>query len=212
MKPQPGLKLKMDSLYRRMLAHAFRITGQRLFVRAYRRKRNLLLGLEEMFILADWLRWHGGPLLVFGAGNDSLFWSALNAGRATIFLENDAAWLEEIRTQSPSLRIYPVIYTSSMSDIAAIASGEIRPKSLELSSEVRREPWKTVIVDAPLGWGDGPGRSQSIYEASRLVAPGGRIFLHDCDRDGEKLLAGRLLSSFTCQRLGPRLWAFDREA
>jgi hypothetical protein len=38
-----------------------------------------------------------------------------------------------------------------------------------------------------------PGRMKSIYTASRLVAAGGHVFVHDCERPAEQAFAARYL-------------------
>ena len=60
-----------------------------------------------------------------------------------------------------------------------------------------------IVVDGPAGHDDhekytgreAPGRMKSIYMASRMVAPGGAVFVHDCDRLVEQQYANRYLGS-----------------
>ena len=154
------------------------------------------------------LRLQPGNFLVFGAGNDSLFWATLNRGHATVFLENDPGWLDLVQKQGQDLVLYSVRYTCRLEEMR-VPEG-VPPPPLELPDQVRGQLWATILVDAPQGWGDGPGRLQSIFEASRLVAPGGTIFVHDCDREGERYLVGRYLNGFRCTPLTPKLWIFER--
>ncbi|KAM7250020.1 hypothetical protein ACFE04_021903 [Oxalis oulophora] len=52
--------------------------------------------------------------LVFGLGHDSLMWSSLNFGGRTVFLEEDEAWIEQIRRRFPMLESYHVSYDSKV--------------------------------------------------------------------------------------------------
>jgi hypothetical protein len=70
------------------------------------------------------------------------------------------------------------------------------PESLamDLPADLRETAWDVVLVDGPAGYENGtPGRMKSIYEASRLVKPNGRIFLHDQEREVEREYADRYL-------------------
>lgn len=193
----------------RSLAYGFRVSGSKKFISAYCRRNPLLLSSDEVYSIATRLRLHPGPFLVFGAGNDSIFWATVNRGHATVFLEDDPLWLSNVRDQWGTLDLRHVSYNTRL-DRGVPEQIDSVPPTLELPEEVRRQGWLAILVDAPQGWGEGPGRSQSIHEASRLVAAGGRIFVHDCDRAGEQSLVGRFLEDFRCEALTPRLWFFER--
>jgi len=59
------------------------------------------------------------------------------------------------------------------------------------------------VVDGPAGYDnceeytgrEAPGRMKSIYMASKLVAQGGAVFVHDCERLAEQQYAERYLGS-----------------
>ena len=54
--------------------------------------------------------------------------------------------------------------------------------------------WDVIVVDGPSGYSAfSSGRMKSIYAASQLVAPGGRVFVHDCERPVEAAFASRYL-------------------
>ena len=125
-------------------------------------------------------------LLVFGVGNDSRFWMAANAGGQTLFLENDARWIEKISRITPELEIVRVEYSTRCSEWKSDL-GNLHRLSLSLPSEMTEHPWDLILVDAPAGDTPGsPGRLQSIFTAGQLVAPGGWIFVHDTARDLEQ--------------------------
>ena len=52
--------------------------------------------------------------LVFGLGHDSLMWSSLNYGGRTVFLEEDEAWIKQIKRRFPMLESYHVSYDSNV--------------------------------------------------------------------------------------------------
>jgi len=201
---------KTCSTGRKACAHAFRFTGFVFFIVMYRWGLDFLLSTEEMIAIGASLRKHPGPCLVFGAGNDSVFWVLVNRDHPTVFLESDAYWIKRIGRKTKFLDIFPVSYTTRLSEIREPELQNCAPPLLELPQTVRERKWATILVDAPQGWGDGPGRLQSIYEASLLVAERGRIFVHDCDRAGEEYLVGRYLGHFRCHKIGSRLWLFEK--
>jgi 23S rRNA G2069 N7-methylase RlmK/C1962 C5-methylase RlmI len=63
--------------------------------------------------------------------------------------------------------------------------------------------WDVIVIDGPAGHDnhekytgrEAPGRMKSIYMASKLVAPGGFVFVHDCDRLVEQQYAARYLGN-----------------
>nr|CAD1820209.1 unnamed protein product [Ananas comosus var. bracteatus] len=59
-------------------------------------------------------------LLVFGVGHDSLLWSALNPGGATLFLEEDPKWLRSALAAAPSLRARLARYPTRLDDADAL--------------------------------------------------------------------------------------------
>lgn len=134
-------------------------------------------------------------LLVFGVGNDSALWTRVNAQGTTLFLENDAEWARRVAASLPAAQIAAVSYRTTRGQWRALLDD---PGSLAMSlpRTVRERPWDVVLVDGPAGYDDTtPGRMQSIYEASRLVAPGGIVFVHDCERPVEQAYCERYLGA-----------------
>lgn len=142
----------------------------------------------------------GGGLLVFGCGNDSVFWERINRGGETVFLEDSPRWQEEIQARLKASPVHLVEYGTRMSDWESLLD---RPDRLELAlpAPVTSRRWDVVLVDGPAGYPDfeefhgkeAPGRMKSIYAASKLVAPGGCVFVHDCERLIEQRYAARYL-------------------
>ena len=191
-------------------AHGFRLTGWCRFIHWYVREKDLLLSEKEIYGIAAKIRERPGNLLIFGAGNDSLLWATINRGQLTAILESDAAWRQKIQAQSRSLRIFSVSYATSLSDIRPADEPIPEPARLHLPAEISGRRWDWVVIDAPQGWGDGPGRLQSLNEAIQLVAEDGRIFLHDCEREGEQWLIARYLCDWHRKELTFRLSCFRK--
>ena len=58
---------------------------------------------------------------------------------------------------------------------------------MKLPDSIRETRWDIIMVDGPLGHNPprpykGPGRMQSIFEASRLLKPGGICIVDDMGR------------------------------
>ncbi|HLH96248.1 MAG TPA: glycosyltransferase [Xanthobacteraceae bacterium] len=135
----------------------------------------------------------GCRLLVFGCGNDSQFWETVNAGGTTAIVEDDSACQETTRPKLTSSIIARVQYRTRVGDWPAyLDAGDAL--LLDLPDDIKKLSWDVILVDGPAGDRDDlPGRAQSIVTARRLVAPGGKIFVHDCDRPLEREFCARYL-------------------
>jgi uncharacterized protein (TIGR01627 family) len=135
----------------------------------------------------------GCALLVFGCGNDSPFWERVNRGGTTAFLEDDPQWIADARAKLVTAIVHLVQYGTRVSEWRELLD---RPSELilDLPAEIGSRRWDVIMVDGPAGHKDTqPGRMKSIHAASRLVAPGGRVFVHDCERPAEQAFAKRYL-------------------
>ncbi|MEO6396666.1 MAG: hypothetical protein ABIO40_12245 [Devosia sp.] len=135
----------------------------------------------------------GCKLLVFGCGNDSRFWEQVNRGGTTAFLEDNPEWANKVRPTLEQAVVYLVRYGTMQFAWRWLLS---RPAWLDmvLPAAVREVQWDVILVDGPAGYGwYKPGRMKAIYAASKLVAPGGRVFIHDAHRPAERAFASRYL-------------------
>lgn len=134
-------------------------------------------------------------LLVFGVGNDSCYWLALNDGGTTLFLEHDLPWREAIAADIGTEPILTVAYSSRLDEWPEMIDQPSR-LAMNLPPAVRDARWDVIVVDAPPGRQPShPGRMQSIYESSRLVSPTGHVFVHDCHRPAERAYTDRFLGN-----------------
>ncbi|XP_057956070.1 glucuronoxylan 4-O-methyltransferase 3-like [Malania oleifera] len=140
--------------------------------------------------------------LVFGLGHDSPMWTALNHGGRTVFLEEDKAWIDQIKERLPGLESYHVGYDTKVSEAEGLMKigreeecrvvGDPRLSKCGLAlkgfpAEVYEVEWDLIMVDAPTGYHEAaPGRMTAIYTAGLM----GRnreegeteVFVHDVDR------------------------------
>ncbi|XP_020221598.1 glucuronoxylan 4-O-methyltransferase 1 [Cajanus cajan] len=154
-------------------------------------------------------------MLVFGLGHDSLMWSALNHGGRTIFVEEDEAWIEQMRRRFPMLEAYHVTYESKVKEAESLmevgrgeecrAVGDPRYSICQLAlkglpSVVYETKWDLIMVDAPTGYYDeAPGRMSAIYTAGMMARNRDtgetHVFVHDVNRDVEH----KFSLAFLCQ-------------
>lgn len=134
-------------------------------------------------------------LLVFGCGNDSLLWEKVNAGGTTVFVEDNPEWAAKTLAQLDRSGVHVVNYNSRQADWREWLDCPSRLQ-MDLPAEIQSRRWDIIIVDGPAGEnGERPGRMKSIYAASGLVAGGGLVFVHDCDRPAEDAFASRYLGA-----------------
>ena len=131
--------------------------------------------------------------LVFGVGNDSVFWALLNQGGETVFLEDNPVWFDKITKRIPQISAYLISYETLRKDWKKLLA---EPSLLEVSlpESIKEQDWDIALVDAPAGYDDNtPGRMKSIYTASKLVRDSGDVFVHDCNREVEDLFCNNFL-------------------
>lgn len=132
-------------------------------------------------------------LLVFGCGRDTLFWEAVNREGATTFLEDNPGWASRARASVTSATVHLVTYDTKLPDWRQLLDSPAK-LVLDLPEEISARRWDVILVNGPAGHNDAQtGRMKSIFAASRLVAPGGCVFVHDCQRPAEEAFASRYL-------------------
>ncbi|XP_051132702.1 glucuronoxylan 4-O-methyltransferase 1-like [Andrographis paniculata] len=145
--------------------------------------------------------------LVFGLGHDSLMWHSLNHGGRTLFLEEDEAWIEQIKRRFPMLESRHVSYDTKVSQANALIESGKSPECVAISDlrhsicalalkglprDVYETQWDLIMVDAPTGYyEEAPGRMAAIYTAGMIArnrdGGGGEthVFVHDVNREVE---------------------------
>jgi glucuronoxylan 4-O-methyltransferase len=160
-----------------------------------RRLNQIDLSKDEMKSITDELKYRNiCNFLVFGLGNDSIFWHRLNSGGKTVFLEESEWWLREVQEQHSALLAYIVNYDTNRTQWRDLLYSPNKLEIQNLPPEIKQENWDVILVDAPTGSSDTcPGRMKSIFLAYQLVAPGSSIFVHDCDREIEQTYCDHFL-------------------
>lgn len=137
----------------------------------------------------------GCKLLVFGVGNDTPLWLALNPDGETHFLESDENWIATVRERISGISIgqFPDHGTTVQGSATMGADDLSRfPPPPHLSSS----EWDVILVDGPLGYANNhPGRAVSIYWASKFASERTHVFVDDYDRNIEMKFADMLLKA-----------------
>ena len=123
-------------------------------------------------------------MLVFGLGKDAELWLDVNKGGRTVFLEDDAEWIDTFKDQD--MEIYEVKYDTKVEDHLEIGFDKEKLQ-MDLPEEVTNEEWDVVFVDGPLGHNPprpykGPGRMKSMYAAYKLLKDDGYCIVDDIGR------------------------------
>ncbi|KAE8706399.1 Glucuronoxylan 4-O-methyltransferase 2 [Hibiscus syriacus] len=139
--------------------------------------------------------------LVFGLGHDSLMWTSLNHGGRTVFVEEDKAWIEQIKGELPSLECYLVEYATKVraddlmergmkEECKVVGDPTFSKCELALKgfpNDIYNVEWDEIMVEAPTGFHDeSAGRMNAIYTAGLMARNREEgesdVFLHDVDR------------------------------
>lgn len=131
--------------------------------------------------------------LVFGCGYDTPLWKHVNKNGLTIFLESNPEWI------NPDDNAYLINYTTTLgkskSLLAEYKNNNFNNLKLTLPDIVKETNWDCIFVDAPPGGSKKhPGRMQSIFTAKELSSPSTEIFIHDCDREAERIWSSTLFT------------------
>lgn len=158
------------------------------------RLNGIQLTFEEVSIISDRVRAKAPcNFLIFGLGNDSRYWSALNKGGNTAFVEDNRQWFEDVTASNSELTGYLVDYATVRTQWKDLLE---TPQRLEMSfpKEIENVQWDIVLIDGPNGYDDtNPGRMKSIFAATRLTLEGADVFVHDCHREVERVYCDRFL-------------------
>jgi len=162
-----------------------------LLLHAYRFAAELQLSPAEISFVLRRLR-HARSFLVFGVGRDTPLWATLGPP-STYFIEHNPRWMRSYARFAS--RFHAVTYSTEVDRYRELLD-DTAALEMSLPAAVRDGDWDVVLVDAPPGFQSGtPGRMQSIYEAARLVRPGGDVLVHDMDREPEQVFAARYLGA-----------------
>ncbi len=166
-------------------------------IKATRRINGIQLSSKEIeYIITRMKGKFPCNLLVFGLGNDSVFWLRINRGGSVVFIEDNEEWFREILRKLPHISAYLVNYHTRRPQWKELLES---PDLLDMTlpDEIEKEKWDVILVDAPAGLNDqNPGRMKSIFLASKLAKLAKSscdVFVHDCNRQVEQVYCDRFL-------------------
>jgi glucuronoxylan 4-O-methyltransferase len=165
-----------------------------------RKLNRILLSTQQLKVISETIK-KKAPcrLLVFGLGNDSLFWSNINRGGVTIFIEDDKDWFRKITDKSKGIKACLINYGTKRTDWKKYLE-DTSLLDTTLPGDIEQEKWDVILVDGPSGWNDEtPGRMKSIFLSSRLIKIPGDIFVHDSEREIEDIYSNKFLGKENLQ-------------
>lgn len=176
-----------------------------VIARHYSHEIQMSLGQVHAIISGIAMAGPGCKLLVFGCGNDSDLWFHANAGGKTVFLENNAGWLEQTKAKFPHLDIRLIDY-GKRTGAESLPIDEKKLASFDLPEVLREETWDVIIIiDLPMGYSR-KARSLPIYWTSLVARPSTQVFVDNYERDLEREYADHFLNaSRTWRAVVPRL-------
>lgn len=122
--------------------------------------------------------------LIFGCGNDSIFWSAINKNGKTLFLETSLQWKDKIAALHPELDI--VTYDVGSNTVEASGAGRLEIP--QIPEYIKQTKWDTILIDGPQGFAkDSPGRAIPIIWSSLMAHDDMDIFVDDYERRIEQI-------------------------
>jgi hypothetical protein len=163
-------------------------------IKAQRESLGIQMGVGEIALIASNIH-PPIKLLVFGLGNDSIFWHTLNAGGTTMFIEDKPRWFRTTTEKYPGLTAFKVEYGTTRAQWRDMLD---HPDILyiELPAPVMETVWDAIIVDGPAAHDDEAiGRMKSLYMASKLIKDSGDIFVHDAEREVEGAYCNKYLGA-----------------
>lgn len=163
-------------------------------IKAQREVLGIQMGVGEISMIVNTIH-PPIKLLVFGLGNDSIFWHTVNTGGLTVFIEDKPRWFRTITEKFPELKAFKVDYGTKRAEWKELID---RPERLamELPEEVMQTQWDAILVDGPAGYNDETaGRMISLYMASKLIKQGGDVFVHDAEREVESSYCNKYLGA-----------------
>ncbi len=160
--------------------------------------KNIQLSLTQIEAIACAIvsRGPGANVLIFGCGNDSALWHALNPDGYTLFVENSRTWADEMKKLNSELNIQHYYYPAEIRVANSIPIDLASLRRVKTPKWISDRMWDVVLVDGPAGYkGDAPGRALPIYWASRFSSKSSHVFVDDSERAVEREYSDHFLAS-----------------
>jgi hypothetical protein len=119
-------------------------------------------------------------ILVFGLGHDSIIYESVNNGY-TLFIEDDQEWID--KNKNIIENIYYYNYPTKMATSLPINLEYLT--NIKIPQKIKETKWDIILVDGPIGYGAGPGRSLPIYWSNILKNNNTTLIFDDVTRPVE---------------------------
>lgn len=160
----------------------------------YNKKIQLSLTQIEAIASAIVSKGPGANVLIFGCGNDSMLWNALNKDGYTLFVENSKTWADQMKELNPDLNIQHYFYPREIRVSNSLPLDLPSLRKVKTPSWISDRSWDVILVDGPAGYKpDAPGRALPIYWSSRFSTKRSHVFVDDSERQVERELADHFL-------------------
>ncbi|KAJ9460960.1 putative methyltransferase At1g27930 [Diplonema papillatum] len=170
--------------------------------------------------------------LIFGLGYDSQMWHSFNLGGRTQFLEENKEWVDIVVSNNTFLNATVVKYSkTNMTEQSSLLESYMDEPSCRpgnavkgnekcklalsmLSDDILNTEWDMIMIDAPRGFKQFPGRHAAIWTAAtlaRMRKGDGHtdVFVHDVNRPAEKNWGLELLCLKYRKHEVRKLWHFE---
>jgi hypothetical protein len=140
-------------------------------------------------------------MLVFGLGNDSPLWAALNDDGYTLFLEDVGDWITKIVSAHPTLNVQRVSYAGT-TVASALESPVQTVEMAKVPLFLLERQWDVIVIDGPMGYAPNlPGRALPICWARQICRRSTHIFVDDYDRKLERAYSDFLFKDRSSSRV-----------
>ncbi len=140
-------------------------------------------------------------MLVFGLGNDSPLWAALNSTGYTLFLEDVEEWIAKIVGIYPTLNVKRVSYAGT-TVASALQAPSQTIETAKAPPFLLERKWDVIVIDGPMGYAPQlPGRALPICWTRQICQRSTHIFVDDFDRKLEQAYSDFLFKDRSSSRV-----------
>lgn len=145
--------------------------------------------VHQIEVIAAAIRARGPDcnLLVFGVGHDTGMWIDINHDGYTLFAETSSEWADKVSESVPEANVK--LYDLPLQTVASSLETPLDlVANLSIPDFIAALPWDVIVIDGPPGFSNEmPGRAQEICWAGAVRGRDTHVFVHDYEREVEKL-------------------------
>lgn len=117
--------------------------------------------------------------LMFGCGYDTKMWAAGN--KNTYFVEDNPEYVNLARQSVSEENLIQVNYETKVYSADKMTDEEIKNHPIP-DKIIAEAPFDIVLVDGPMGYGEGAGRLMPCYWAKMFTKEGSIVYVDDSER------------------------------